>query len=275
MPGQVRVDNELWDAWCRVGSAKERVFKAIVRLTWGWNLESRVIKQTDIMELTNLTNRSQISKLTAKLVEERMLVKMCAGGKPTEYAPNREYRDWNPVSDLGSTSNSDSTSESGTSSKSGNRTSSNLGNGTSSNLGNSHEGDLHDNHDNSHGENHVDLSEQSTSVEEKLASPKPIGGRGDSPIIDLLDRLIPVDTDQARARAPDNARRQAVQNLCSRYPANRVQHYLEIIETMPDIRGGRIVSYLTECLINDNGTEAPNGGGSFAGKKKHSRVDSI
>jgi phage replication O-like protein O len=120
--GHVRIANELWDAWCKIGTEKERCFKAIIRMTWGWGYKSGPVSQSDIMNLTGIQHRQHVSRATDALHADGMIVKMLALGGRTEYSVQKDFDIWT-VTNTGSGTNL------------GKGSGTNLGNSTVTNLG--------------------------------------------------------------------------------------------------------------------------------------------
>lgn len=91
--GHIRIANPLWDAWCRFGSPEDRVFKAVVRLTWGWGKKMAAITVNELSEITGMHRRNVI-RATGNLADAGMLIKNTIAGKVTEYGINKDFEQW-------------------------------------------------------------------------------------------------------------------------------------------------------------------------------------
>ena len=98
--GHLRIANSLWLEWMRIGPLKERVYKAIIWECWGFadrrKLKEPVeISRGTISKLTGINDKSTISKITAALVNENLVIKSTNGRLDTcKYWPNQDYETW-------------------------------------------------------------------------------------------------------------------------------------------------------------------------------------
>ena len=98
--GHLRIANSLWLEWMRIGPLKERVYKAIIWECWGFadrrKLKEPVeISRGTISKLTGINDKSTISKITAALVNENLVIKVSDGRLDTcKYWPNQDYETW-------------------------------------------------------------------------------------------------------------------------------------------------------------------------------------
>lgn len=260
--GHIRIAFDLWDAWCRVGSSKERVFKAIIRLTWGWSRKTANIRQVEIARLTGITNRSQISKLTAALVDEGMIIKVSQHGRPTEYGPQKDFEQWT-VSLGGTSSPAGSTSESGTSSSDGstdsggNGSTSKSGNGSTFESGNTPSLDYSKEYSKGNN-NHPPIAH----AVEETETPRPLA-RSPDDLPSIFQRLM--------GGPPSPIQWEEFGALIQGHGPERVRRWLEKAEENPTCRGGRVIGYLRSCGLNANGREARQ----RVHKRKKNKIDGL
>ncbi len=101
--GHIRIANDLWKAWMRIGPLKERVFKAVIWECWGYenrrnSKEPVQITRNTFAELTGIKDKALISRLTNELADEKIIIKQ--SGKALEtpsYWPNQDYESWQLV----------------------------------------------------------------------------------------------------------------------------------------------------------------------------------
>jgi hypothetical protein len=105
--GHIRIANDLWLAWMKTGSLKERVFKAIVWECWGFydTREAKLpvpITRGRIAELTDIADKSIITRRINELVQENRIEKHSGSSLETcSYWPNQDYESWVITEDNG------------------------------------------------------------------------------------------------------------------------------------------------------------------------------
>ncbi len=94
--GHLRIANDLFEAICRadLSGAELRVTLAIIRETYGWRRKQATITAKRLMELTGITDRGYVSRISTRLAGIGIIKKQSDWGHPSTFTIIKDYETW-------------------------------------------------------------------------------------------------------------------------------------------------------------------------------------